>query len=213
MPNNLINAIVELDEESVYSIITDLLEHEQDPKSILNDSIQAMSIIGIRYTEGKYFLPELLIAGEIMTQINNRVLPLLPVNNQKSEEEIIVIGTVRGDIHDIGKNIVRFMLEANGFSVVDLGVDVPAETFIKAIIENGAQIVGMSSLLTIAYESMKKIITAIDTAGLRDRVKIMIGGATIDHKVLEHVQADAYGSTAQEAVNLAHGWVNDRQNK
>ena len=119
----------------------------------------------------------------------------------------MVIGSVKGDIHDIGKNIVTFMLDINGFEVHDLGVDVPAEKFVDAIKEVQPEIVGMSALLTTAFESMKNTVEVIEDAGLRDQIKIMVGGGTVDEKVKEYTGADAYGADAVAAVNLSREWV------
>ena len=121
--------------------------------------------------------------------------------------EKVIIGTVAGDIHDIGKDIVVFMLDVNGFEVIDLGVDVPAERFVEAINESGSEVVGLSGFLTIAFQSMKDTIGAIVDAGLRDRVKIMIGGGPIDEQVRTFTGADAFGTDAMAAVELAKGWL------
>ena len=125
--------------------------------------------------------------------------------------EKVILGTVRGDTHDIGKNIVRFMLEANGYTVVDLGTDVPPETFVESVKESGALILGLSGLLTVSYNSMKATIDALEQAGLRDKVKVMIGGAPVDDVVLEFVHADARGESAVAAVNLANNWLADKE--
>jgi len=122
----------------------------------------------------------------------------------------VVIGSVKGDIHDIGKNIVTFMLDINGFEVHDLGVDVPAEKFVDAIKEVRPEIVGMSALLTTAFESMKNTVDVIEDAGLRDQIKIMVGGGTVDEKVKEYTGADAYGADAVAAVNLSREWIESK---
>jgi 5-methyltetrahydrofolate--homocysteine methyltransferase len=119
----------------------------------------------------------------------------------------VIIGTVAGDIHDIGKDIVVFMLDVNGFEVLDLGVDVPVQRFVDTIQESGSSVVGLSGFLTLAFQSMKDTIEAIDSAGLRDRVKIMIGGGPIDEQVRSFTGADAYGKDAMAAVELAKSWI------
>jgi 5-methyltetrahydrofolate--homocysteine methyltransferase len=117
------------------------------------------------------------------------------------------VGTVAGDIHDIGKDIVVFMLDVNGFEVLDLGIDVPAQKFVDAIKETGSKVVGMSGFLTLAFQSMKDTVEAIKKAGLRDRVKIMIGGGQMNDQVRSFSEADAYGKDAMDAVRLAKGWI------
>ena len=119
----------------------------------------------------------------------------------------VVVGTVAGDIHDIGKDLVVFMLDVNGFEVLDLGIDVPAQKFVDAIKETGSKVVGLSGFLTLAFQSMKDTVEAIKKAGLRDKVKIMIGGGQIDDQVRSFTGADAYGKDAMEAVKLAKGWI------
>ena len=117
------------------------------------------------------------------------------------------MGTVAGDIHDIGKDVVKFMLEANGFDVFDLGIDVPSSTFIENLKEIKPEVLALSGFLTLAFDSMKEIIQKIKEEGLRDTIKIMIGGGTVDERIVEYVGADAYGDSAVEAVNLATKWT------
>ena len=147
------------------------------------------------------------MAGEILRQVSEIVKPLLGGDEQTKKYGRIVIGTVAGDIHDIGKNIVTFMLEANGFEVIDLGVDVRPEIFVSKIKEVEPQVVGFSGFLTLAFESMKRTTEAIEKAGLRDSVKIMIGGGQIDEAVRKYVGADAYGKDAVAAVTLCKKWI------
>jgi len=149
------------------------------------------------------------MAGEMLKKIANIAKPYLKQESNQKAEAIgkVVIGSVKGDIHDIGKDIVAFMLDINGFEVHDLGVDVPAEKFVDAITEFQPQVVGMSALLTTAFDSMKNTVDVIKAAGLRDRVKIMIGGGAVDDKVRQYAAADAYGPDAVAAVNLAKKWT------
>ena len=166
-----------------------------------------MDVIGQRYEEGDYFLPELVMAGEIMNQIMVMIKPALAESMQEEHLGKVVIGTVKGDIHDIGKDIVSFMLKVGGYDVLDLGVDVPAQKFVQAIRDFQPQVVALSGFLTLAFDQMKATIEAIETAGLRDQVKIMIGGGQIDEAVRDYTGADAYGRDAIVAVKLANGWV------
>ena len=211
MSNKLINLIADLDEESAISLAKEQLEAGADPYELLNLGVAAMGMVGDRFSAGEYFLPELLMAGEIMEAINQLVLPLMADEEIQTKKAKIVLGTVSGDTHDIGKNIVRFMLEANGYSVIDLGTDVPADKFVESVKTSGASIVGLSALLTLSYDSMRATVGALRSAGLRDQVKVMIGGAPVDEKVLEHVGADALGKTAVAAVDLANGWVAEKE--
>jgi methanogenic corrinoid protein MtbC1 len=175
---------------------------------VLDGAREAMTIIGARFEKGEYFLPELIIAGELLRRIGDLVKPRLAAAGPKGEGQgKVLIGTVAGDIHDLGKDIVIFMLDVNNFQVMDLGVDVPADKFIEAIKEFKPQVVGLSGFLTLAFEQMKRTVEAISTAGLRDHVKIMIGGAIMDDKAAEFIGADAYGADAAEAVKLAKSWT------
>lgn len=207
MSDHLLTAIVEMREAEALQIADDLLESGVDPYEILDISSTAMSEIGKRFEDGHYFLVELLMAGEIMNQIAARVLPHMVSTDEKREGQVIVLGTVEGDVHDIGKNIVRFMLEANGYSVHDLGVDVAPVRFTEAVAESGATILGLSALLSNSYDAMKGTIDAFGNANLRNGLRIMVGGAPVDEKVMEYVGADALGRTAVDAVNLANQWT------
>ena len=200
--------IVELNEDSVKELLKKRLESNEDPLKIMDDVKGAMKIIGEKFSNKEYFLPELIMSGEILRDIFEVLSPKLK-ESQITEEKKgrVLLGTVVGDIHDIGKDIVRFMLDANGFEVLDLGVDVPAEKFIESIKEFKPQVVALSGFLTLAFDSMKEIIQKFKEAGLRDSVKIMIGGGTVDNNIVEYVSADAYGESAVEAVALASKWT------
>jgi methanogenic corrinoid protein MtbC1 len=210
MRERLVEAIAEMREQEALAIAGELLEKEEDPVGILAASSEAMGIVGKRFEEGRYFLPELIMAGEILRQISERVKPRL--GREKAPERIgrVVVGTVRGDIHDIGKDLVVFMLEVNGFDVIDLGIDVPPARFVDAVREVQPQVVGLSGFLTLAFGSMKETIDTLRAAGLRDRVKIMIGGGQIDEEVRRYAGADAYGTNAVEAVNLSRAWTEEK---
>ena len=205
---DFITEIVELNEDSVKELLKKRLESNEDPLKIMDDIKGAMRIIGEKFSNKEYFLPELIMSGEILRDIFEVLGPKLK-ESQITEEKKgrVLLGTVAGDIHDIGKDVVRFMLDANGFEVLDLGVDVPAEKFIKSIKEFKPQVVALSGFLTLAFDSMKEIIQKFEEAGLRDSVKIMIGGGTVDNNIVEYVSADAYGESAVEAVALASKWT------
>ena len=152
-------------------------------------------------------MPELVYSGEILKKITEIVKPKLKGAFEVERSGKCIIGTVAGDIHDIGKDMVVFMLDVNGFEVFDLGIDVPAQKFVDAIKETDTKVVGLSGFLTLAFDSMKETIESIRAAGLRDNVKIMIGGGQIDDVVREYTGADAYGRDAMAAVTLAKGWL------
>ena len=208
---DFITEIVELNEDSVEELLKKRLENNEDPLKIMDDVKGAMRIIGEKFSNKEYFLPELIMSGEILRDIFEVLNPKLK-ESQKTEEKKgrVLLGTVAGDIHDIGKDVVKFMLDANGFEVLDLGIDVPAEKFIESIKEFKPQVVALSGFLTLAFDSMKEIIQKFAEAGLRDSVKIMIGGGTVDKNIVEYVSADAYGESAVEAVALASKWTEVR---
>lgn len=207
MSKKLVNAIADMKEEEALRIATDMAERGVDPMAVLGAAREAMDLIGQRYEKGSYFLPELILAGEVMSQITALVKPQLEKMPAPERLGKVVIGTVKGDIHDIGKNIVSFMLDANGFEVVDLGVDVSPEKFVEAIRNSKPQVVGLSGFLTLAYDAMKETIQAIQAAGLRDGLKIMIGGGQISEEIRQYAGADAFGNDAMAGVSLAKGWV------
>lgn len=188
---------------------TMLLEEGADPLRVLELCRAAMDIVGKRFEEGEYFLPELVLAGEMLENIGKVAKPLIKQAPGEETKKLgkILIGTVHGDLHDIGKNIVTFMLDINGFDVKDIGIDVPVKTFIKEINDYQPDVVGLSGFLTLAFESMKETIAAFEQEGMRDRFKIMIGGGQIDETVRNYTGADAFGVNAVEAVHLCKNWM------
>ena len=206
MSQELISAITDMREDDALKIATQLLDAGTSPLEVLDACREAMDFIGKQFEAGESFIPELILAGEMMTAITALVKPHL--EGEVTTEKIgkIVLGTVEGDIHDIAKDIVGFMLDLNGFEVTDLGVDVPPAKFVEAVQETGAKIVGLSGFLTLAYDPMKATVTAFKDAGLND-VKIMIGGGQIDEQVRGYTEADAFGKDAMTAVALAIGWA------
>jgi methanogenic corrinoid protein MtbC1 len=207
MAENLVSTLADLKEKEALKIVKSRLDAGEDPLAILNDARKALEIVGERFSSGRYFIPDLVYSGEILKAITDIVKPKLTKEAEVKRLGKVVIGTVAGDIHDIGKDIVVFMLDVNGFEVYDLGVDVPAQNFVEKIKESGASIVGLSGFLTLAYDSMKQIIQAIEDAGLRDKVKVMIGGGQITEEIRKYAGADAYGKDAMAGVSLAKKWV------
>ncbi len=211
MTSKLIDAIVEINEDEALRIVKEVISQGENPYGILDSCQAAMKIVGEKFEKREYFLPELIASGELLKKISNMVRPELK-SARKTEKGDgkrgkIVLGTVRGDIHDIGKDVVGFMLEVNGFEVVDLGVDVPEEQFVQAVKKAQPQVVALSSLLTLAYDTMKSTVEAIEQAGLRPKVKVMIGGGQINEMVRDYTMADGYGTDAMTAVRLANEWI------
>jgi methanogenic corrinoid protein MtbC1 len=205
----LVEAVADMREEEALGLAREMLASGEDPLRVLELCRQAMEIVGKRFQEGEYFLPELVLAGEMLSAIGAIAKPLIRQGSGGEPEKRgrILIGTVQGDLHDIGKNIVTFMLDINGFEVRDLGIDVPAANFVEEIRSFAPGVVGLSGFLTLAFDSMKDTIQAIEAAGLRDRVKIMIGGGQVDEAVRAYTSADAYGTNAMAAVSLCSGWL------
>jgi methanogenic corrinoid protein MtbC1 len=207
MSKQLVEAIADMREEEALKLVSEMVESGSEPMAILDATREAMDLVGQRYNAGTYYLPELVLAGEMMNQIMELVKPKLAGVQEVKRHGKVVIGTVEGDIHDIGKDIVAFMLDANGFEVLDLGVDVPPQKFVDAIQNFQPQVVGLSGFLTLAFDAMKDTVAAIKSAGLRDKVKIMIGGGQVNEEINEYAGADGYGKDAMAGVSLAKKWV------
>lgn len=210
MSGDLVKAMADLKEEEALKITKERLAKGDDPIKILADSRSAMEIVGKRFASSEYFIPDLIYSGEILRQISEIVKPNLTSADQSQRIGTYILGTVAGDIHDIGKDIVGFMLDINGFEVIDLGVDVPVQKFVDTLKETNAPIMGLSGFLTLAFDAMKETIDAIKAAGLRDKVKIMIGGGQIDEEVKKYTGADAYRPDAVAAVTLAKEWLDKK---
>ena len=207
MTQELTQAIVDLREDDALAMVDQALADGTDPVAILADCKAAMDVIGEKFAAGEAFIPELIMAGEIMTGVSAKLKPhLTAATGAEDKLGVVVIGTVQGDIHDIGKDIVVTMLDIAGFDVVDLGVDVKIEKFIATAQEKDAQIIAMSCLLTSAIDSMKKVVAAAREVDLNG-CKLMIGGAPITEQVVAYTGADGYGKDAVEAVELAKQWI------
>jgi 5-methyltetrahydrofolate--homocysteine methyltransferase len=208
--SQLVNLLADMNEDEAVALAKRmLLEEGVDPLRVLELCRKGMDIVGKRFEQGEYFLPELVLAGEMLENIGAMAKPLIkhaPGGEPKKIAKVL-IGTVHGDLHDIGKNIVTFMLDINGFEVKDIGVDVPVSTFISEINEFHPDVVGLSGFLTLAFDSMKETIEAIQNAGLRNKLKIMIGGGQIDETVRNYTGADAFGANAIDAVTLCKTWA------
>ncbi|OGN97060.1 MAG: hypothetical protein A2Y89_07155 [Chloroflexi bacterium RBG_13_51_18] len=208
MSGDFVNLLADLKEEEVLALTKKRLAAKEDPQKILEDNTKAMALVGKRFADGEYFLPELVFSGELLREINELVRPHLAQSTTKVKKlGKVVIGTVAGDIHDIGLDIVGFMLDVNGFEVTNLGVDVPAEKFVKAMKDTKAPVLGLSGFLTPAFDAMKETVEALEKAGLRKDIKIMIGGGQMDDEVRKYAKADAFGKDAMAAVSLTQKWI------
>ena len=207
MSEKLINVVADLKENEAYQQVELMIKRGVGVNKILDQVRAAMEIIGKRYEKGTYFLPELLMAGMIMNRVKEMVKTKLTDMPRPVSRGRVLIGTVEGDIHNIGKDIVTFMLDSNGFEVLDLGVDVPALKFVEAIGDFKPQVVGLSAFLTLAYDTMKQTIAEFEKNGLRKQVKVMIGGGCIDERVREYTGADGFGINAMAAVKLTSNWI------
>jgi methanogenic corrinoid protein MtbC1 len=210
MSGELTKAIADLEESEALRMTKERLERGEEPHLILEESRNGMEIVGKRFSDGTYFLPELIFSAEIFKEITEIVKPRLKKGVQAKRLGKVIIGTVAGDIHDIGKDIVVFMLDVSGFEVYDLGVDVPPKKFVEKIKETNAPVVGLSGFLTLAFDSMKETVDVIKAAGLRGKVKIMVGGGQIDEEIRRYTGADAYGKDAMAGVSLTKAWIGSR---
>jgi methanogenic corrinoid protein MtbC1 len=209
--HELVEAMANMKEEEALRIVDEMLAKGEDPGKILNLSSEAMQVVGTRYQEGTYFLPELIMSGEMLRKIGEILKPRMVA--QKGETKklgSVVLGTVRGDIHDIGKDIVGFMLEVNGFAVHDIGIDQPEAAFVQAVKEHKPQVLALSGFLSVAFDSMKSTIEEVEAAGLRQGLKVIIGGGQMDDTVRKYTGADAYGDDAMAAVAFAKETVGVR---
>ncbi|MGC8640759.1 MAG: corrinoid protein [Isosphaeraceae bacterium] len=203
----LYDAVLNGDAKTAAAVTRDAIAENIDPLELISGTmVPAMDEVGKRYEEEEYFVPELLLSARAMKGSLELLRPLL-VERGAKPTGTVAIGTVKGDLHDIGKNLVASLLEGGGFEVIDLGADVPAEKFIDAIRERGAQIVCLSALLTVTMPSMKSTIEALKQAGLRDQVKVLVGGAPVTQQYADDIGADGYGESASSAVALARKMV------
>lgn len=202
-------AVGDLDEDLVMSLLDEFIESnpgEQETQSVVAACQEGMDIVGEYFEEGEYFVGDLIFAGELLSTAIDKLKPLLG-NAETNVVGTLVLGTVEGDIHDIGKNIFRSMCEAAGFRVIDLGIDQPPEAFVKAVKENKPEIVGFSGVLTLSIDSMKRTCAALDEAGVRDGLKVTIGGNAVSAEACEFIGADYWSKNAAEAVKHCRKWV------
>lgn len=205
---NLIRAVVEGEEEEAEALVKQALEQGVDPLACINEGLmKGIEEVGELFSNGTYFLPELIQGAAAMKAALEILEPKLVGGEQRKVVGKVVLGTVAGDQHEIGKTLVGTMLMANGFQVVDIGVDQKADDFVAAIEESGANIVGASALLTTTLLELKRLIDSITEAGLRDKVKVMIGGAPVTQAFADDIGADGYADDAIAAVNVARKMI------
>jgi len=205
---NLIRAVVEGEEEEAEALVKQALEQGVDPLACINEGLmKGIEEVGELFSNGTYFLPELIQGAAAMKAALEILEPKLVGEERREVVGTVVLGTVAGDQHEIGKTLVGTMLMANGFQVVDIGVDMKADDFVAAIEESGANIVGASALLTTTLLELKRLIDSITEAGLRDKVKVMIGGAPVTQAFADDIGADGYADDAISAVNVARKLV------
>jgi len=201
-------ALADLEEDLTLRLVKEAMDADVPALEILRWCQEGMLEVGSRFECQDYFVSDLMMSGEIFKQISALLEPELEVGAAQRSGKV-VFGTVKGDIHDIGKDIVVNMLRSANLEVIDLGVDVAPEHFVEALKQSGATILGMSGLLTLAFDSMKATVAALCAAGMRDDVKVMIGGGPVDGNVCKLVGADDWGADAQKAVRLAKNWLGE----
>jgi len=199
--------LVELDFEGAKKAAQDALDAGVSPQKIVTGGIgEGMNIVGQKFEKSEYFLSELIVAGEVAKEVTQLLQPHLKGTQLKKLGKV-VIGTVRGDLHDIGKNIVAMMLETAGFEVIDLGSDVPAEKFVDAVKKHNPDIVGMSALLTVTMTEMATVIQQMKDSGVRKKVKVIVGGAPLTDDYAKSIGADAFGRDAVQGAEICKSWV------
>ena len=193
--------------KAVCNLVETALAEKLDPKDIMQSLLDGMNTIGEKFKRDEVFVPDVMIAARAM---NNGLAKLKPYLAEAGVTTVgkACIGTVKGDLHDIGKNLVKMMLEGKGFEVIDLGVDVAPETFVKTAVELNCDVICCSALLTTTMTAMDEVVKAAEAAGIRDKVKIMVGGAPVDQRFCDHIGADAYTRDAASAADAAVAFMN-----
>lgn len=194
----------DLEEEKVFELVNKDLAAGRSPLEIIADLNQGVVGVGELYESGEYFVSQLMFAAEILNEVMEVMEPAMAKGGDSGGAGTVVIGTVAGDVHDIGKNIVHTLLKGSGFKVIDLGVDVPAEKFVEAVAEHQPKVLGMSALLSFTYPEMKAVVEVLEAKGLRDKVQIVIGGAPCNEEVRAYAGADLWAPSAMDTVAFAN---------
>lgn len=205
----LTQAVGELDEDKVIEMLSEFVASkpsEEEAQQAVAACQEGMAVVGDLFEKGEYFVGDLIFAGELLTEAINTLKPVIGSGSQ-TKVGTIVLGTVHGDLHDIGKNIYKSMSEAAGFEVYDIGIDQPVSAFVEKVKEVKPDIVGMSGVLTLALEAMKDTVDGLKEAGLRDSVKVIIGGNPVTKEASDHIGSDAFTTNAAEGVKIAQAWV------
>ena len=203
-------ALGDLEEDNVEALLDEFIGGDpsaEETQLVVEACQQGMEIVGDNFESGSYFVGDLMYAAQILTSSLEKLKPLMSADGEQAYKGVIVLGTVAGDIHDIGKNIFKALAEAAGFTIVDIGIDQPASAFVDAVSANKAQIVGLSGVLTLSIASMKETIEALSAAGLRDDIKIMIGGNAVSAETSEFVGADYWSKNAAASVKKGLEYV------
>lgn len=202
--HELIDYFVNLDEEKLYGVVQKNIKNSLNVQEILNACKRSMELIGVKFEEGEYYIADMLYAASIFKKITEMIKPTLKVEDQAGT---IIMATVKNDVHDIGKNLVITVLSSFGFKVIDLGVDVQPVCICQSIKEQKPEIVGLSCMLSETVGSIKETISQIKNAGLREKVKIIVGGAIVNAEIAEEAGADAYGENAFDAISLCQKMI------
>jgi corrinoid protein of di/trimethylamine methyltransferase len=200
-------AIIERQHDQIESLVQEAIDKGADPQGLIDGMVEAMDVIGQMYSSNKIFVPEMMVGAVTMKKGLDLLNPLLQAGEKKSKGKILMC-TVKGDVHDIGKNLVIMMLQGAGFDVIDLGVDLPADKVIEEVKNHNPDILGMSALLTTTMPEIQNIITNLGEQGMRDQVKVMVGGAPVNEDWANKIGADGYGQDAGKAVNVARELLN-----
>lgn len=206
---NLAQAMGELDEDTVKEILEQVVSENGDAGKAMEACQEGMNTVGKLFEDGEYFVGDLIYAGELMTDAVEVLKPLLTAGGSVGAKARMILCTVKDDLHDIGKNIVRSMLEAGGFDVVDLGIDVAPEKIVETAQKEGIQIIALSGVLTLALDSMKATIEAFKTAGMREGVKIIVGGCPVSADAAAAMGADEWAYSPQKTVNVCQNWAKE----
>lgn len=206
--DDIFDAVIEGDQNTVATLVEEALAAQTTPQKILHEAlIPAMSEVGEMFESGEYFVPDMLISARAMKNGMERLKPHM-VDGATQSAGRLALGAVKGDLHDIGKNLLSILMESAGFEVIDLGVDVPPERFVEAVLDEGISIIGMSCLLTTTVPAMRDVIAHLTEAGVRDDVTVLVGGAPVTENIARHIGADHYAPDANQAVKLVKSLVN-----
>ena len=211
--NRLSQLVADLDEDTVLNLVQQRIDAGDNPLQIIDECNEGMREVGLRYERGKYFVAGLIMSGEIFREVVELVQPLLKQRTEGNVSGRVLVGTVSGDIHDIGKNILGMLLTCHGFSVIDLGVDVPPAEFAAKAVQHKPDIVGLSGLITASFETMKETVSMLHTEAAKNNISfpILIGGGMIDQQVSQYVGADYWENDAMKGVRLCQKLLADRQ--